>query len=125
MILSIYLQYIDFGPHPGMDRLPREAALAGCIVLTIGEGAANFDKDVPLPPQFKFKSFDVDKIFTLLKDCCGGSFDKYSMRMEPYRKWILSQEAKMNVCIENLIEEVATNRVVEEDEAPAAKKPKL
>jgi hypothetical protein len=21
--------YIDFGPHPGMDRLPREAALAG------------------------------------------------------------------------------------------------
>jgi hypothetical protein len=32
--------YIDFGPHPGMDRLPREAALAGCCVVTNREDAA-------------------------------------------------------------------------------------
>ena len=29
--------YIDFGNHPGKDRIPREAAISGCIVLERGE----------------------------------------------------------------------------------------
>ena len=53
-----------------MDRLPREAALAGCIVITNREGAAAHDEDVPLPPEFKFRTFDVEAIHALLVDCC-------------------------------------------------------
>ena len=26
--------YIDFGNHPGKDRIPREAAISGCVVIT-------------------------------------------------------------------------------------------
>ena len=26
--------YIDFGEHPGRDRIPREAAISGCVVIT-------------------------------------------------------------------------------------------
>ena len=95
-----------------MDRLPREAALAGCIVLTNREGAANFDKDVPIPSEFKFKSFDADKIYCTLKDVCSDSskFDKCSKSMERYRQWISGQEYRMRVCIDNLVEEVVTKR---------------
>ena len=47
--------YIDFGGHPGMDRIPREAALAGCIVVTNREGSAAFRQDVPIPSQYKIQ----------------------------------------------------------------------
>ena len=30
--------YIDFGNHPGKDRIPREAATCGCCVLTNKNG---------------------------------------------------------------------------------------
>lgn len=52
--LSHSLMYIDFGHHPGKDRLPREAALAGCIVAVNELGAASFDEDVPVDKQYKF-----------------------------------------------------------------------
>ena len=32
--------YIDFGHHPGKDRVPREAAIAGAIILLRAAGAA-------------------------------------------------------------------------------------
>lgn len=45
--------YMDFGNHPGKDRLPREAAMAGCCVITGRRGSAQNEIDVPLPPHFK------------------------------------------------------------------------
>jgi len=45
--------YIDFGNHPGKDRIPREAATGGCIVITGEKGSAAFDEDVPIPDRYK------------------------------------------------------------------------
>lgn len=45
--------YIDFGHHPGKDRLPREAALHGCCVVTARHGSAANAVDVPIPERFK------------------------------------------------------------------------
>ena len=36
--------YIDFGNHPGKDRMPREAALNNCCIIVGKNGAANFLK---------------------------------------------------------------------------------
>jgi hypothetical protein len=46
--------YIDFGFHPGKDRIPREAALLGCVVLTDKRGSAYYYEDVSIPSQYKF-----------------------------------------------------------------------
>lgn len=46
--------YIDFGFHPGKDRLPRECAMNGCCVITGMRGSAGFFEDVSVPPQYKF-----------------------------------------------------------------------
>lgn len=51
--------YVDFGHHPGKDRMPREAAASGCLVLTLRAGAAHFFDDVPLADEYKFSSADV------------------------------------------------------------------
>jgi len=50
--------YVDFGNHPGRDRLPREAALAGCLVLSTNLGAARQYSDMPLPDWYKFETLD-------------------------------------------------------------------
>ena len=46
--------YIDFGNFPGRERLPREAALSGCVVITGKRGAAANDVDINIPAEFKF-----------------------------------------------------------------------
>lgn len=46
--------YIDFGNHPGKDRLPRECAMNGCCVITGFRGSAGFFEDVPLLKDYKF-----------------------------------------------------------------------
>lgn len=45
--------YIDFGNHPGKDRLPREAALCRCLIITGLKGAAKYTKDIPIPAEYK------------------------------------------------------------------------
>ena len=95
-----------------MDRLPREAALAGCIVLTNREGAANFEKDMPLPNEFKFQSFDADIIFSTLRDICCDSVKckENAMKMQKYTEWILGQEHRMRTCVDKLIDHIVTRR---------------
>lgn len=46
--------YIDFGNFPGRERLPREAALSNCVVITGRRGAAANDIDINIPAEFKF-----------------------------------------------------------------------
>ncbi len=61
--------YIDFGEHPGRDRIPREAILCGCCVITGYKGSASF-KDVPLSRKFKiFEDENLEKNFrAILKE---------------------------------------------------------
>jgi hypothetical protein len=41
--------YMDFGPFPGAERIPKEAVYNGCLILTGKAGASAFHKDVPIP----------------------------------------------------------------------------
>ena len=52
--------YIDFGYHPGKDRLPREAALNGCCIITGKLGAAGYYGDIPISPNYKFEQRNID-----------------------------------------------------------------
>jgi hypothetical protein len=55
-LASIFLKsklYIDFGHHPGKDRLPREAAIHGCCVITGLYGSASNRLDVNIPRDYK------------------------------------------------------------------------
>ena len=52
--------YIDFGDFRGRERLPREAALSGCVVITGKRGAAENNVDINIPDEFKFDDSDSD-----------------------------------------------------------------
>ena len=101
--------YIDFGPHPGMDRLPREAALAGCCVVTNREGAAQYQQDVPLPSRYKIQAFAVDAIHRLLLDLLDN-FDERSKDFDEYREWIRGQRKRMTESVASFLDEVVEKR---------------
>jgi len=71
--------YIDFGNHPGKDRIPREAAILGCCVITNKRGSAAFYDDVPIPEGYKFEDKDenIPLIINKIKDCFEYFEERY------------------------------------------------
>ena len=46
--LSTVMIYADLGFHPGKDKLPREAAMCNCVVVTNKAGAAAYEEVIPI-----------------------------------------------------------------------------
>ncbi|KWF13591.1 hypothetical protein [Burkholderia ubonensis] len=82
--------YIDFGHHPGRDRLPREAAVHGCCVVTARHGSAGNPVDVPIPDKYKLepKASGFVEQFGHVIDAIFGDFERCSAEFEPYRQMI-------------------------------------
>lgn len=89
-LLNTAKLYIDFGHFPGKDRLPREAAINGCCVITGTLGSSYFYEDVPIDKNYKFERSSVnlqiivDKIKYVLKnyELCYHDFDIYRERIK-------------------------------------------
>ena len=61
--------YIDFGFHPGKDRMPREAAMCGCCLITGKQGAAGYKDDLFIDEnKYKFtqKNRDIKRIINTI-----------------------------------------------------------
>ncbi|TFC89876.1 hypothetical protein [Cryobacterium sp. TMT4-31] len=52
-VLASTAVYLDLGYHPGKDRMPREAAMAGAISLVARRGSGAYTADVPIPWEHK------------------------------------------------------------------------
>lgn len=87
--------YIDFGNHPGKDRLPREAAILGCCVITGKRGSAAFFEDVPIPEEYKFEDNEenIPKIIEKIKDCFENFEERYK-DFDYYRQVIKNEPQK-------------------------------
>jgi len=88
-LAEIFLEsklYMDFGHHPGKDRLPREAAIHGCCVITGLNGSAGNDVDVPIPAAYKLDANEpafIEKFGRVVRrlfddfDTCAADFAHY------------------------------------------------
>lgn len=84
--------YIDFGNHPGKDRLPRECAVNGCCIITGKRGAAGNDLDVCIPKEYKFD--ETDNVLPVIS-CIRSTLDNYSQVVDlfsDYRDRILREQ---------------------------------
>jgi hypothetical protein len=82
--------FLDFGHHPGKDRVPREAALCGAIPVIRREGAARFEQDVPLPSSLLVETdvfFDNEALKAKLVSVIEAA-DTYQPVLEEYCNWI-------------------------------------
>jgi len=94
-LLSKSKVYIDFGNHPGKDRLPREAAISGCCVITGKRGSAAYYEDVPIPDEYKFddKEDNIPIIIEKIKDCLNN-YEKRFEDFKVYREIIKGERDK-------------------------------
>lgn len=95
-LVNIYSRakvYIDFGWFPGAERIPKEAVLNGCIVITGRNGASSFHGDVPIPEEYKIdsKKENIDKIIRLIKNSLKEYDEKVSY-FEEYKNTVLNLE---------------------------------
>lgn len=103
--------YIDFGNHPGKDRIPREAATLGCVVLTNQRGSAKYYEDVPISDAYKLDDFSDDFSSRASKaiDEILTNFDQHFSHFEGYRKSILNEKERFNSDVIKLIEFLGEN----------------
>ena len=91
-LMSISKVYIDFGSHPGKDRLPREAAASGCIVLTNKSGSAKYFDDVGIYDKYKIDdTFDFKFVISLINECLDN-YEVLSRDFIDYYNSISSQK---------------------------------
>lgn len=89
-LLSKAKIYIDFGHHPGKDRLPREAAIAGCCIITGRKGSAANAHDIPIPNHYKLDEHSQSflETFREITNKIFSDFDNCSSELDRYREKI-------------------------------------
>jgi hypothetical protein len=87
--------YIDFGHHPGKDRIPREAAIMKCCVITGRRGAAGNPHDIPIRDSYKIadRTANIPAIVGMIRSCLSD-YDSHVADFKPYRDWIYREENK-------------------------------
>lgn len=93
--------YIDFGNHPGKDRMPREAAICGCCILTGKKGAAANDIDIMIPSKYKFNDTDYNAISSKIKEMLN-TYEDIVSDFDSYREKIRNEEAVFDAEIKNI-----------------------
>jgi hypothetical protein len=92
-LLSVAKIYIDFGCHPGKDRIPREAAMLGCCVVTGLEGSARFNEDLPIPIEYKFvrDASEVPNIVAKLRFILAN-YESCKLNFTQYQEFIMHEQ---------------------------------
>jgi hypothetical protein len=97
--------YIDFGHHPGKDRMPREAARAGCCILTSLSGSARYHEDMPIPDDYKFDASEKEiPAIGRMIDSIFSDFPAHSGRFASYRQHIATEKGTFETEVEAFID---------------------
>lgn len=102
-VLSDSKIYIDFGTHPGKDRIPREAAIMGAVVITGTNGSAAFFEDLPILSKYKFGEDQIDLICEAIQTAlanhkgCAQDFEYYRRVIKSQKKEFFIQAATLMV----------------------------
>jgi hypothetical protein len=94
--------YIDFGHHPGRERLPREAAMHGCCIVTGILGAAQNVIDVPINSKYKLdcSASNFFSSFEILINDIFSNFPKHYEKFEAYRSAIIDEPQRFQSQLE-------------------------
>lgn len=85
--------YIDFGHHPGRDRMPREAAMHGCCLITGVLGSAGNEIDLPILKRYKLDSSAPEFVaeFSQLARDILANFAAHYRAFDNYRDYLKNE----------------------------------
>ena len=82
--------FMDLGIHPGRERMPREAAVMGCILIVAKRGSTLNSFDVPISDSYKIdlsKNNSYENIGKLISKIFNN-YDDHLKDFETYRKQV-------------------------------------
>ena len=85
--------YVDFGYHPGKERMPREACIMRCCMIIGRTGSAAYAEDMPIPERYRFEKNEdqVPEIVERINECIQ-KYDRLIEDFEPYRRALYNEE---------------------------------
>lgn len=98
--------FLDCGFHPGKDRVPREAALCGCLPVVRKAGAARFKEDVPLPDELLLDTelfFQPEQMRQKLHQILAAPA-RFDQALDAYRDIISKERAQFDAELTALAE---------------------
>jgi hypothetical protein len=106
--------YIDFGDHPGKDRMPRECASGGCVVITGTQRCGSNKKDIPIETKFEYDesndSYDYQKVGEFILEVLDN-YDTYFEQQKKYRSAIRKEKKIFIKEIQDMISLLSENEV--------------
>lgn len=104
--------YIDFGYHPGKDRLPREAAMNGCCIITGKLGSAGFYGDISIDErEFKFsqRKRNIPEIISKIRFELAN-YESEIKKFQNYRDCISKEKEEFEMQVKELFKCSARSR---------------
>lgn len=97
--------YVDFGNHPGKDRIPREAAISGCVIITGTQGAAANDIDINIGREFKFdeRRCEISDVLNKIKFVMEHYEEEYT-KQKSYRESIRGERERFRCEVAQALE---------------------
>ncbi|QIL39727.1 hypothetical protein G7074_10885 [Pedobacter sp. HDW13] len=95
--------YVDFGYHPGKERMPREACIMRCCMIIGKEGSAAFDQDMPILEKYRFDKTDdnIDAIIETINTCLNN-YDEEIKNFIPYREALYREEQEFEAAVKTV-----------------------
>jgi len=87
--------YVDFGYHPGKERMPREACIMRCCMIIGKTGSAAYQQDMPIAEKYRFdkNQNEIPLIIERINDCLTN-YDEVIDDFKPYRQIIFREREK-------------------------------
>lgn len=106
--------YIDFGDHPGKDRIPRECASGGCVVITGTQQCGKNNKDIPIETKFEYNqhsdSYDYDSVADFILKSID-EYDFYFEQQKEYRNLIRKEKEIFSDEVKKMVSIISRNEV--------------
>lgn len=88
--------HVDFGYFPGRDKIPREALVSGCCLLTGRGGTAEFTEDLGIPEKYKLHPEEqtpenIKKMIIHLME----NYEETISEFEPFREFVMGEKERM------------------------------
>jgi hypothetical protein len=95
--------YVDFGYHPGKERMPREACIMRCCMIIGKTGSAAYQPDMPISEKYRFEK-DNDQVSQIIERVreCLNHYDERVNDFKPYREALYKEEEKFVSDIQKL-----------------------
>lgn len=97
--------HVDFGYFPGRDKIPREALISGCCLLTGRNGTAGFKEDLDIPEHYKLFENEIEKDLVSKKITdIMTNYDTIKQEFIPFREFVINEKQRMSDEIDHLFQ---------------------